>query len=235
MAGTRKNVIISSSDNLHKNIHILGFRDYMRSVYSYLFLGLLCLSLSIYLFTTAFMKFYTFYYKFHLVISFAPIFMLLFARSVLDSFSVFWANVYYFSLCFMIGLGFAPFAISFRDVLLPALLISSGMFLGMSVYGYCTSKDLTSLSGYVICGSIGLFISVLAEWYFPQLSFINNIFGVGLSLIFIAYDTHNIKKFYYYGGDTEKHAIFGALLLFVDFYNLLLFLLRILGSGKKRD
>ena len=228
--------VISQKVRSYKNGSILEFRDYMRSVYSYLFLGLLCMSLSIYVFTTNLMQSYSFFFHYRLFFYLAPIVMIAFAGKVINDFSVLWATIYYFSLCFIIGFSFAPFAIYYGDVMLPALLISSGMFLGMSIYGYFTNRDLTSIGSYIIFGSIGLFISLIAEWFFPWLNLVNNIIGIVLFLAFTAYDTHNIKRFYYYGGrDIEKCAIFGALMLFLDFYNLLVFLLRFLGGGKRRD
>ena len=111
-------------------------------------------------------------------------------------------------------------------------------FLACSVYGWTTKKDLTSIGSFMFMGLIGIIIASLINMFvhssalYYAVSYIGVVVFVGLT----AYDTQKIKDMAANqpaGLDGEvirKGAILGALSLYLDFINLFLMLLRILGN-----
>ncbi|MBQ8492908.1 MAG: Bax inhibitor-1/YccA family protein [Alistipes sp.] len=116
--------------------------------------------------------------------------------------------------------------------------ITAGTFLVMSILGYTTRLDLTKLGSLLFMALIGLIIASVvniflgSETLYWVVSYAGVIIFVGLA----AFDTQKIKQmFLEYGSADEmgnKIALFGALTLYLDFINLFLFLLRILGDRR---
>jgi len=107
----------------------------------------------------------------------------------------------------------------------------------MSAYGYFTKRDLTSMGSYLRMGLIGIIIASIINlfWANSTMYWIISYVGVLVFVGLTAYDTQKIKKL---GAVvegvqvTQKMAIMGALMLYLDFINLFLMLLRILGDRK---
>jgi uncharacterized protein len=118
--------------------------------------------------------------------------------------------------------------------------ICAGTFLGCSIYGWTTKRDLTSIGGFMMMGLIGIIIASLVNIFMGSamvnavISYIGVIVFVGLT----AYDTQKIKDMAISqpdgidGAAIRKGAILGALSLYLDFINLFLMLLRIFGSSR---
>ncbi len=110
-------------------------------------------------------------------------------------------------------------------------------FGAMSAYGYFTKRDLTSMRSYLMMGLVGLIIASVINmfWANSTMYWIISYAGVLLFVGLTAYDTQKIKKI---GAvvegvqATQKMAIMGALTLYLDFINLFLFMLRILGNRR---
>lgn len=118
------------------------------------------------------------------------------------------------------------------------LSITAGMFAVMALYGYFTKADLISLGGLFMMALIGLIIASVANWFFqsPLFDLMISYAGVMIFTGLVAYDVQKIKMLALeYGTDAEssnKIALLGALSLYLDFINLFLRLLRILGKQK---
>lgn len=115
--------------------------------------------------------------------------------------------------------------------------ITAGMFAAMSLYGYTTKKDLTAMGSFLFMGLIGLIIASIVNlfWASSMLQFLVSVAGVIIFTGLTAYDTQSIKEAYIEGSSMEiagKRAIFGALRLYLDFINLFLMLLRLLGDRR---
>lgn len=117
-------------------------------------------------------------------------------------------------------------------------LVTAGTFGAMSLYGYTTKKDLTSWGSFLFMGLIGIIIASLVN-IFMQSSMMHMIITYAGVLIFVgltAYDTQKIKEMNILGNEgTEedtKEAIRGALTLYLDFINLFLMLLRLMGDRR---
>lgn len=116
--------------------------------------------------------------------------------------------------------------------------ITAGMFGAMSVYGYVTQRDLSSLGSVLTMGLVGVIIASVVNMYFKssQANFIISIIGVGIFTLLTAYDTQKIKAIAYQSPADDRTmqqlSVFGAFILYLDFLNLFLYLLQVLGKPK---
>jgi uncharacterized protein len=128
-----------------------------------------------------------------------------------------------------------------RASVVSTFFICSATFAACSVYGWSTKKDLTSWGGFLTMGLIGIVIASVVNMFIHSnsmtmiISYIGVIVFVGLT----AYDTQKIKVLALSqpdgvdGSVTRRLAIHGALTLYLDFINLFLMLLRILGGRRE--
>ena len=130
------------------------------------------------------------------------------------------------------------FVIYTTDSIASTFFITAGTFAIMSIYGYYTKKDLTSIGNLAFMGLIGIIIASVVNWFMASamLYTIITYIGVLVFVALIAYDTQKIKNMNIIGNEgteeDKKEAIMGALILYLDFINLFLFLLRIFGNRK---
>ena len=117
-------------------------------------------------------------------------------------------------------------------------MVTAGTFGAMSLYGYTTKKDLTSWGSFLFMGLIGIIIASVVN-IFMQSSMMHMIITYAGVLIFVgltAYDTQKIKEMNILGNEGTdeytKEAIRGALTLYLDFINLFLMLLRLMGDRR---
>lgn len=117
--------------------------------------------------------------------------------------------------------------------------VTAATFAVMSLYGYITKKDLTTLGNLLFMALIGLIIATLVNlfWQNQILYWIVSYAGVLIFVGLTAYDTQKIKRLLLNEGTevnevTQKIALMGALSLYLDFINLFLYLLRLLGNRK---
>jgi len=118
-----------------------------------------------------------------------------------------------------------------------AFLVTAGTFGAMSVYGTVTKRDLSGMGSFLFMGLIGLVIAMLVNIFLQSAMMDFVISGIGV-LIFTgltAYDTQKLRQFGMDAplGDTtalRRGAILGALTLYLDFINLFLMMLRLLGN-----
>ena len=113
--------------------------------------------------------------------------------------------------------------------------ITAGTFAAMSIYGYTTKKDLTSIGKIVMMALIGLIIATVVNLFLKSsgLDMILSYAGVLIFVGLTAYDTQKIKQMCMQAPDVseqmQKYALLGALSLYLDFINLFIYLLRIFG------
>lgn len=117
--------------------------------------------------------------------------------------------------------------------------VAAGTFGVMALYGYITKSDLTRIGNICLMALIGLIIATLVSmfWQNSMLQMIITYVGVILFVGLTAYDSQKIKRLLTADGievteETQKIALLGALTLYLDFINLFLYLLRLLGDRK---
>ena len=137
-------------------------------------------------------------------------------------------------LVYAASLGFVlvPALAAAPGAVLPALLVSSGMFGAAGLWGYTTRADMRPMGTFLFMGVVGLMIAMLVNAFLAHgaLTFWVSVIGVLLFSGLTAYDVQRIRNMGYYG---DGAAILGALALYLDFINLFLFVLRLM-SGRRR-
>ncbi len=117
-------------------------------------------------------------------------------------------------------------------------LITAGTFAAMAAFGYFTKADLSSLGKILMMALIGVIIATIVNIFTKSegLAVILNYVGVLVFVGLTAYDSQKIKNMLLTAPDaseaSQKIALLGALSLYLDFINLFLYLLRILGSRR---
>ena len=116
-------------------------------------------------------------------------------------------------------------------------LITAGTFGAMSLYGYTTKRDLTGMGSFMMMGLWGIIIASIVNIFLksPGLYYALSYISVAVFVGLTAYDTQAIRNFYMSadGEDTlTRKAVAGALSLYMDFINLFLNLLRIMGDRR---
>jgi len=118
--------------------------------------------------------------------------------------------------------------------------VCAGTFVACSIYGMVTKRDLTSMGGFMRMGLIGIIIASVINMFIQSSSMQMIISYIGV-LVFVgltAYDTQKLKHMALTqpagldAGVVRKGAIIGALTLYLDFINLFLMLLHILGGSR---
>lgn len=119
-----------------------------------------------------------------------------------------------------------------------SFFITAGTFAVMSIYGYFTKSDLTSMGRILMMGLIGLIIASIVNIFMQStmMHWIISYVGVFIFTGLIAYDTQKIKEMNIIGNEgtdeDTKESLMGALTLYLDFINLFLYILRIFGDRK---
>ncbi len=108
----------------------------------------------------------------------------------------------------------------------------------MTLFGYTTQRDLTKLGSLLIMALLGLVIASVANIFFASttLYWIVTYVGILIFIGLVAYDTQKLKRMSLGLGEdgqlAQKASIIGALQLYLDFVNLFLLLLRLLGKRR---
>jgi len=115
--------------------------------------------------------------------------------------------------------------------------ISAAAFGALSLYGYTTQRDLTGVGSFMFMGLIGIIIASLVNIFLKStgLDWAISIIGVIVFAGLTAYDTQSIKEMYSPMDDGTvggRKAVMGALRLYLDFINLFLMLLRLMGDRR---
>ena len=114
--------------------------------------------------------------------------------------------------------------------------VTGGTFGALSVYGAVTKRDLTGVGNFAIMGLIGLVIASIVNIFLasPMIYWLTTFVGVIVFTALTAYDTQKLKQFALASGPEQqsKVALQGALMLYLDFINLFLYLLRLFGRRR---
>ena len=117
--------------------------------------------------------------------------------------------------------------------------LTSLYFFAMAAYGCFTKRDLTKIIPILTFGAFFLLIFWVLSSFLPFSDFerMMSIVGLAIFMGFTAYDTQKIRHFYQmYDAQSamgKKLSIIGALALYLDFINLFVYLLRLVGRGSR--
>jgi FtsH-binding integral membrane protein len=115
--------------------------------------------------------------------------------------------------------------------------ISAAAFGALSLWGYTTQRDLSAMGSFLIMGLFGIIIASLVNLFLKSsgLDWMISVIGVGVFAGLTAWDTQKIKEMYSStddAGTLGRKAVMGALSLYLDFINLFLMLLRLVGDRR---
>ncbi|MGR3564671.1 MAG: Bax inhibitor-1/YccA family protein [Heliomarina sp.] len=173
------------------------------------------------------------------VVMFAPLAFVFGFSAMINRMSAATAQTVFYAFAAVMGVSISSIFLVFTGYsIMQVFLITSIAFAGLSLWGYTTKKDISGWGSFLIMGVIGLIVASIVNifWPMPGLAFAISILGVLIFAGLTAYDTQNIKTTYLqhaHSGDSEwlgKAAIMGALSLYLDFINMFMFLLQLLGN-----
>lgn len=216
----------------------VGLRNYMIGVYNNMGLGLLVSGIIAYIVgTSPSLTQMVFGGPQAYLFIFAPLVAVLALSFGIEKMSVNTARLAFYGFAAIMGISLSSIFITYQlGSIFQVFLITAVMFGGMSLYGYTTKKDLTSIGSFLIMGLWGLVIASIVNIFMQNsvMQLVIAAIGVVVFTGLTAYDTQKIKEIYYHTeGDTRaKAAIMGALNLYLDFINLMISLLQLLGQRK---
>lgn len=216
----------------------VGLRNYMIGVYNNMGLGLLVSGVIAYIVgTSPSLTQMVFGGPQAYLFIFAPLVAVLALSFGIEKMSVNTARLAFYGFAAIMGISLSSIFITYQlGSIFQVFLITAVMFGGMSLYGYTTKKDLTSIGSFLIMGLWGLVIASIVNIFMQNsvMQLVIAAIGVVVFTGLTAYDTQKIKEIYYHTeGDTRaKAAIMGALNLYLDFINLMISLLQLLGQRK---
>jgi len=114
--------------------------------------------------------------------------------------------------------------------------ITAASFGALSLWGYTTQRDLSSMGSFLMMGLFGVVLASLVNLFMHSsaLQFAISVIGVIVFAGLTAWDTQRLKNEYLYGAmdgeAVERSAITGALSLYLNFINLFTLLLQLLGQ-----
>jgi len=173
------------------------------------------------------------------VIMFAPLAFVFGFSAGINRMSAATAQTVFYLFAVVMGLSISSIFLVFTGYsIIQVFLITSISFAGLSIWGYTTKKDISGWGSFLFMGVIGLIVASIVNifWPMPAVAFAISILGVLIFAGLTAYDTQSIKNEYIehaQHGDAEwmgKSAIMGALRLYLDFINMFMFLLQLLGN-----
>lgn len=176
------------------------------------------------------------------VVMLAPLGMVFFMSAKVMHMSREGAMLSFWIFAILMGMSLSTIFIAYTTAsITKAFFVASATFGGMSLYGYTTKKDLTSMGSFLFMGLFGIIIASLVNIFLKSsaIDFVISFLGVGIFTGLIAYDTQKLKRQYFQlsgsagGSDiVAKVSIFGALTLYLDFINLFIMLLRLFGDRR---
>jgi FtsH-binding integral membrane protein len=140
----------------------------------------------------------------------------------------------------LVGVSLAPILWVYTGTsVAQVFFITAATFGAMSLYGYTTRRDLSGFGSFLFMGLIGIIIASLVNMFLlsSMMAWVISIIGVLVFTGLTAYDTQWIKESYVASDDgtlAGRKAIYGALKLYLDFINLFIMLMRILGVANRR-
>jgi len=170
------------------------------------------------------------------VVMLAPLAFVMVLSFGINKMSVGTAQLVFWAFAAVMGLSLSSIFLVYTGAsIAKVFFITAATFGAMSLYGYTTKRDLTSMGNFLMMGLIGLIIASVVNIFLQSgmMEFIISAVGVLIFVGLTAYDTQKIKESYNetHGMDVmAKNAIMGALSLYLDFINLFMMLLRLFGN-----
>ena len=229
------------------NSEDLGLRAYMQKIYSYMTVGLAITGLVAWLVSgaavdqngnTTALGNALFNSPLGFIFMLAPLGLVMMLSFRIQKMKASTAQTMFWVLSGCYGISLASIFLAYTgESVARVFFISSSTFLAASIYGYTTKRSLANFGSFLMMGLIGTIIAMVVNIFMQStmMQFIISVVGVLIFTGLTAYDTQTLKEMYVEGenGETQvKKAIMGALKLYLDFLNLFIMLLMLLGNRR---
>ncbi len=216
-----------------------GLRSYMLGIYNYMTLGLGITGLVAFLTASSPTMLQAIYgTPLQWVVLLAPLGLVMYLSARIESMRASTAQILFWVYSALMGVSISFIFLAYTGTSVARVFfITAGTFAAMSIYGYTTRRDLTGLGSFMFMGLIGIIIASIVNLFLASsaLDFMISVIGVAVFTGLTAYDTQSIKASYSAQDSGEiaaKKSVIGALRLYLDFINLFLMLLRLLGNRR---
>jgi FtsH-binding integral membrane protein len=147
------------------------------------------------------------------------------------------AALMFFAYAALTGVTFSTiFLVYTATSIAGTFFVTGGAFAGLSIYGTVTRRNLSAIGRFAIFALVGLILASLVNFFLQStgLEWLITFAGVVLFAGLTAYDTQRLKTLFEEGDTHANLPLVGALTLYLDFINMFLFLLRLMGD-RRRD
>lgn len=177
-------------------------------------------------------------------VMFAPLIFVFGFAAMINKMSASTAQIVFWAFAATMGVSISSiFAVYTGMSIATTFFVTAIAFLGLSLYGYTTKRDLSGMGAFLIMGVIGLIVASVVNIFLASsaLQFAISVIGVLLFAGLTAYDTQRLKSEYLHysqmGRDgaayLAKGSIMGALSLYLNFLNMFMFLLQFMGAARE--
>ena len=215
----------------------VGLRAFMLRVYNYMAAGVALTGIAAFL-TYAFTGPELLQSPLMWVFILAPLGLVFFISARINTLSVEAARGLFFLYAALVGISLSTiFHIYTQSSITRVFFISAAAFGALSLWGYTTRRNLSGFGNFLFMGLIGIIIAILVNLFLRSsgLDWVISIVGVGVFAGLTAYDTQRIKEMYDRGDDAAsagRKAVMGALSLYLNFINLFMMMLRLMGGRR---
>ena len=215
--------------------------DYMTRTYRWMACGLLITFAMAYLTATTSLIYLV--DSLYLVLTIAELALVIVLSSRVQTMSVGAARAAFFGYALLNGMALSYYFFAFSASTLIMALLATSLYFGlMAVYGTTTHKDLTGWGPRLMMALVAMIITGFVGMLFG-FGFGGSVLYCGIGLVVFmlltAYDTQKLQQMYsYYSADAEmaeKASIYGALTLYLDFINIFLYVVRLMGNNRRRS
>lgn len=228
-----------NSANVKTMEYDLGLRQFFLNVYNYMTAALAIsgvVSLGISMNTEIMSLIWGTHFKW--VAIFLPLGLSLGFMAMMNNITPHTAKIFLFVFAAAMGLSMSSIFMIFKmGSIVQVFFITAATFGATSLYGYTTKRDLSKMGSFLMMGVIGLVIAGVVNVFMQS-----SVFALVISCISVlvftgltAFDTQNLKEIYYNteGTEREKSGVIGAFNLYINFINIFMALLNILGDKKE--
>ncbi|HEY1503853.1 MAG TPA: Bax inhibitor-1/YccA family protein [Stellaceae bacterium] len=216
----------------------VGLRNYMLRVYNYMAGGLAITGLVAWFSQGFVLQLAQQHSPLMYVLIFAPFAFVLALSFGIQRMSLGVAQATFWGYAAVMGLSMSTIFLVYTGAsIAEVFFITAATFLAMSLYGYTTRSDLSRFGSFLFMGLIGIVIASVVNRFVQSaaLQFALSVIGVLVFTGLTAWDTQQIKEMYWQGDSTAvagKKSLMGALRLYLDFINLFLMLMQLMGNRR---
>jgi uncharacterized protein len=217
----------------------VGLRQYMQRIYNYMAGGLALTGIVAYLAASSGLYRQIFGTPLFWVVLLAPLGLVMLLSFRIEKMSLGAAQISFWAYAGLVGLSLGGIFLVYTGASIARVFfITAATFGAMSVYGYTTKRDLTQFGSFLFMGLIGIVIAGVVNIFIGSTALQMTISVIGV-IVFVgltAWDTQRIKAIYVEADGAVvagKKAIMGALALYLDFLNLFLMLMQLLGDRRR--